>query len=292
MALKKTLKRKNNYKVSNKKSVKKGGTLQLTNAASEADECVPEKLETGTNKQRATMRFKCTKYCISKPAACGGFDEFGEEQKMDPVCKKLGVCHATTRFIDIPNNIKELIKEMQKTLEELTGAYKSRETPESKAKKLEKKERYNKLLEELKKLENEYIKRSNTKSSKGLGIVTSKEFVCRQTLGNKLKDGFKKFEQLEGLCERGELPDFKTTERDIRLVVECADFYKDLLNRYGEILNEINKSKLQPGITGALQRFGSKLVSRETKAIRKLLINKSRRKSIKQRCQKMLESKY
>ena len=282
MALKKTLKRKNNYKVSNKKSVKKGGTLQLTNAASEADECVPEKLETGTNKQKATMRFNCSKYCMSKPAACGGFDEFGEEQKMDPVCKKLGVCHTTTRLTDIPKNIKMLIKEMQNTIDKITGAYKSRETPESKAEKEAKKNRLQELLEELKLLQEEFNKRSkNGKSEK----------KCYEILGKELKKGFKKFEQLEDACERGGLPDFKEPMKD---VVECADLYKDLLNRYGEIINEINESKLQPGITGALQRFGSKLVSKESKARRRISGTAKagfKRKSIKEQCQAALQGK-
>ena len=181
MILKKTIKGKNNYKIRNKKSVKKGSTFKQTKAANNSDECVPEILETGTNKQKAQMRFKCTKYCSSKPAACGGFDEFGEEQEMEPVCKKLEVCHTTTRFIDIPKNINELINEMQKTLEELTGAYKSRETPEIKAKKLEKKERYNKLLEELKKLEEEYQK-------------TKVKHKCYSSLGNKLKEALENSE--------------------------------------------------------------------------------------------------
>ena len=66
MALKKTLKRKNNYKVSNKKSVKKGGTLQLQTQPVLMN--VFLKIETGTNKKKP-MRFNCSKYCMSKPAA-------------------------------------------------------------------------------------------------------------------------------------------------------------------------------------------------------------------------------
>jgi Sec-independent protein translocase protein TatA len=275
----KTIKKKKIYRIKNTKSVKKGGASQRTNAANN-NECFPEKINIGTNKQKAKMRFNCTRYCTSKPSACGGIDEFGEEQKMEDVCKKLNVCPNTTKFTDIPKNIKAFINEMQKTLNGITGVYKSRETPESKAKKQAKKTRLQELLEELKQLQEEFNKRSEN------GELEKK---CYEILGKEIKKGFDKFEQLEDACERGEKPDFKVPMKDL---VECVDLYKDLLNRYGEIKNEINESKLQPGIMGTLKRFGSKFVSRESKARRRIsgtIKTGFKRKSIKEQCKAALQ---
>ena len=76
-----------------------------------------------------SMRFLCTQYCNSKPTACGGFDELGNEFPMEDVCKKLNVCFVDDRLIDIPKNVLKLVKEFQAILESAMECTKEEVTP-------------------------------------------------------------------------------------------------------------------------------------------------------------------
>jgi len=272
---------KQNTRISKSRiTIKKGGMVSGNNAPkSKPTKCDPSKLKTISHKKNAKMRFICNQYCSSKPQACGGYDEYGEVIPMEKVCKEANVCPMTTRLIDIPKNVMNLVKEMQKLLEDMTGAYKKRETPESKAKKQAKKDRLTELNEQVKQLKEQYAAR---------GAEGGDKSNCFKVLGERISEGLKKYEQLEGACERGELPDY-----DMETLVKCVDIYQDLLNKYSKIKNEISKSKLEPGIQGAFKRFGKKLISREEKAARRLAglakTGSFKRKPIKKACQKALK---
>ena len=271
-----------NKTIKKKKNVKIGGMAPVANApkGKKPNKCDPAKLKTISHKKNAKMRLICNKYCSSKPTACGGYDEYGEVIPMESVCKEANVCPQTTRFIDIPRNIIKLVNEMKILLEQSTGAYKKRETPESKARKQAKRDRLKELNERIKVLKEQY---------KARGAEGGDKSNCFGLLGDKISDGLKKYEQLEGACERGEIADNYT---DMESLVKCVDLYQDLINEYSKIKNEINDSKLESGIQGAFKRFGTKLLSREEKAKRKLaglaVTGSFKRKSIRKKCQKAL----
>ena len=247
--------------------------MELPITEPEIQNCQPDKLESGTRKQNARMRFLCTQYCNSKPTACGGFDELGNEFPMEDVCKKLNVCFVDDRLIDIPKNVLKLVKEFQAILESATGAYKRRGDPNKNA---EKKARLAELKAELKTLRETYTNEIN------------KDNECSSILGQELKEAKEKYDTLEDACERGQgTQDYN----ELRKLAQCTSKYEKTINRFIEILNEIRDKKLATGVSGALGRFGEKIIAAEKKSIRKLKNLTTDKKSVKEKCAMALEGK-
>ena len=240
--------------------------MELPKTKPEPITCQPDKLKSGTKKQNAKMRFMCTQYCISKPTACGGFDELGEEIPMEEVCKTLNVCPVNNRLIDIPKNVLELIKEFEALLKNATGVYKTRGDPAEKA---AKKARLAELKRELKTLRESYSSNIN------------KDQTCIQVLGPEIKQAKAKYNTLEDACERG----LGTQDYDeLRTLTLCTSKHEKIINRFIEILNEIRENKLETGASGAFNRFASKLLAGEKKSLKKLKNLGTDKKSVKEKC--------
>ena len=253
-------KKVNKQKQKKSRKVRRGGMMPgmmpgmppMNNSNSNLElSCEEGKLDQGSRHDRGLMKYLCTKYCSSKPTACGGVDEGGIAIQPEPVCMKLKVCPTKERLADVPKNVMALVKEFQEFLNSFSDALKKEPEPKdtSKAEKLKR------LKKELKELQKKY-------KDKLSGLVGAEDIGCSKHLGADLVSAKKTLLNFIDTCKDDKKSMDNSGNAKIRRVKMCASDFGDIISKYDSILETIKNEGLETGGPGLIRRTLKKIVKK------------------------------